>query len=303
MNNVNCFCNILYGYMNLIDPITGLRALPNRHIWVGSANNVEEAVSIEQIQNNVRDLKARVLLLTHKLNYICNSRLVTPTHNKYLTNNTELDKLPDSILRHVNGVVKNAISGVHYTDVIDRPVEEEKVCVIESAANSTSHKFIRPGNISLTEIITNIELTAELQANIEIINNNIVQVETNITNINNTVNNHTTQIQNINNTINNITNEITNIENTINNHTTQLQNIDNSITNINTTINNQIDINADFSADIALINAAIGVINAQIANINAILVALQQAIEHFTVGACYMWYYAHDELDFDFGTL
>lgn len=290
--------SILFGYMNLIDPITGLRFLPEGCVWMGSGNNVEEAVTLDSIKSNVRDLKARVLLLTHKLDYLCNSRLVTPTHNKYLNNNTELDKLPNSILRHVNGVVKNAVSGVHYTDVVDTPLEEEKVCVIDSAANSTSHKLIRPSNLSLAEIINNISNVAEIQNNIQQINNDIEQIETNINNVNNTVNTHTTQIQNINNTINehsteiqninntinNISREVTNIENTLDAHTTQIQNIDNSITNINTTINNQIDINADFTADIGIINAAIAAINNQIIAINAAIVALQEVIASITGG-------------------
>lgn len=210
----------------LIDPITGRRYLPENKIWVGNINNVEEFKDIKDVINeafNCRDLKARYLLLFQMVRYFLNSRLILPTKNKYAPNAQALDDLQPCILRHNNGVIKNAVPGTHYVDYLR--VDSPKLCVVDNRINSSGFKFIDASDLSPQDIHNHfddfdefkkeyeewkIEIKTEFEAKLEVINNIVNNINTVITNLPDFITNNT-NVTNIINDNKKINNEIKNI--------------------------------------------------------------------------------------------
>lgn len=237
-------------FYHLIDPITGRRPLEEGFIFVGNKNNIEEPVLLQSLLLNVRDLQSKLSLLAYKFEYIANSRLLLPEKNKYLNHAQALNKLSDSLLRHTNGVVKEAIPGVHYVDYKD--FKDEVVCGVQSDICDNNNKWIKPSKIKISDINQTIEETTNIKQEIknvqEITNQNTININNNTTNINN-ITNKTEQInnniKNIQEVINNTTNEIKNIQETINNIKYEnnnnqeiINNITNETKNIQEVINN-----------------------------------------------------------------
>lgn len=308
-------------YKFLVDPITARRFLPKGYIWVGNNNNVEDFVLLDTFDINYRDLKARFLLLKQKVDYVLNSRLLLPTSNKYISQAQALDKLPPCILKHNNGIVKQAISGIDYVDYSS--FSNGKLCVIHPEVSEISNKLISVSDITPLEIHNHFEEYNEyktevtnnfetIKQNITEINNSITNITNEVTNVNQTINNHTTEITNITNEITNVNNNITNleqhIENNIQNIQEQIQNIDNSVTNITNEINNEInvnlgDINLQLQAQLEMINNLIAQVNSlvtAIANINALIVVLQARMDSLEAGNCIAWALGNDMLTIEY---
>jgi len=274
----------LYPLYHLIDPITGRRPLEEKYIYVGNSNNIEEPVLFSDLLSNVRDLRDKLALLALKFDYIANSRLLIPEKNKYLHNAQALNELSNTLLRHVNGVVKEAISGIHYTDVQNFPEEEGKICIIKSTANEIQNKFIRPADIDIGTIKTTIKITYEtkniINQTIQEINNITQTVTNNVQNIHNitqNIQNITNNVQNVIKNITDIYNNIENINNTINYLTQETKNIYQNIQNITESINY---VTNKYNTEITNINNEIININQQeIINITEVTNNFNKKIE------------------------
>lgn len=264
--------------ISLIDPITGRRFLPHGYIWIGNENNVEEFISLAFEERNIRDLKARFLLLKHKVDYILANRQILPTATKYYSNAQAIDELPNALLRHVNGVLKAGRPGIDFVEYKSDVIG--KICIVQSDISETDNKFIAPSDIDVADIKNYIKEYKEFKTDVHNhfnthfdfildVNNKVVGIISVITPIINTysslqniVNNNytviqelTKQIQEINNVTNNIVkmgdvitnlgDTITSIDNRVTNNEYNVQNVHysleqviNNITNITQMVNN-----------------------------------------------------------------
>ena len=170
---------------HLIDPITGRRYLPKGYTWIGNGGNVEDFTQFPDF--NCRDLRARFYLLAQIVKYVLNSRLIIPTKNKYMPNAQAIDEIIDNaILKHRNGVIKQAIAGVDYVDY--KKLTDDYICITHPYISGQSNKFIDVSNLRVGDIENfiedyeqfKVEFKAEIKAEIELALQPIVNVVNNV---------------------------------------------------------------------------------------------------------------------------
>lgn len=297
----------------LQDPITARRVLPQGYTWIGNSNNVEQPYYIGNLDINLRDLRCRILLLRQELEYIVNSNLIIPFKNKYLKNAQILSNLPDCILKHRNGFVKQAIPGQDYVDY--RELQNGKLCIAPHDINNSSNKFLSisdltPGDIYHyfekfdTHIEEYNEYKLEVSVNLGDINNSITNINNNITELTQQINEiENTTIYNVENNITNINNSITNINNDITNINNNITNIHNEIENITqwqTEVNTTLEVITELTTQINAILAVIANLQVLITTIQADIIAINQRLDNVASGDCIAWALGNDLLEIEF---